>query len=204
MLTRRSFLQSSAAAAAFAASAQLGPRRHARRHRHGNQDRPDDALQRSGLGLWRHRQDGGRLFQDDQRAGRRERPQDQPHQPRRRLQPAEDGRADPPPRRAGAGRLPVQQLGTAPNARDPRNISTTTRCRNCSSPPAPAMFGDPQHFPWTMGFQPELSDRGRNLRQAHPGVEARRQDRRALSERRLRQGLPDRIEGRPWRPITRA
>ena len=56
MLTRRSFLQSSAAAAAFAASAALGPRRHARRHRHGDQDRPDHALQRAGLRLWRDRQ----------------------------------------------------------------------------------------------------------------------------------------------------
>ena len=59
--------------------------RHARHYRHGNQDRPDHALQRPGVGLWRDRPHRGRLFQDDQRAGRRERAQDQSDQPRRRL-----------------------------------------------------------------------------------------------------------------------
>ena len=55
-----------------------------------------------------------------------------------------------------------------------------------------ATFSDPQHFPWTMGWQPELPDRGAYLRQAHPGDQAGREDRRALSERQLRQGLSDR------------
>ena len=30
-----------------------------------------------------------------------------------------------------------------------------------------SMFSDPEHFPWTMGWQPELPDRSRNLRQAY-------------------------------------
>ena len=33
---------------------------------------------RTGLRLCHHRQDPGRLYEDDQRSGRRERPQDQP------------------------------------------------------------------------------------------------------------------------------
>ena len=45
-----------------------------------------------------------------------------------------------------------------------------------------ATFSDPKQFHWTMGWQPELSDRGENLRPAHPENEARRQDRDALSE----------------------
>ena len=55
------------------------------RHRHGNQDRADNTLQWSRIRLWRDRSHRGGLFQDDQRAGRGERPQDQLHQPRRRL-----------------------------------------------------------------------------------------------------------------------
>ena len=85
MLTRRSFLQSSAAAAAFAASA-----RPARADTPGVTDteiKIGQTMPYSGPAsaygvIGTH---GGRLFQDDQRAGRGERPQDQPHQPRRRL-----------------------------------------------------------------------------------------------------------------------
>ena len=73
MLSRRSLLQSSAAAAAYLAVGSLdrAGRQRARRHRYRDQDRPDHALQRAGLGLWRDRQDRSRLFQDDQRDGRR-------------------------------------------------------------------------------------------------------------------------------------
>ena len=93
---------------------RFGPRRQrARRHRYGNQDRPDHALQRPGLRLWRDRPHRGRLFQDDQRAGRDQRPQDQFHQSRRRLQPAEDGRAGAAAGRGRKGRVPV------PDARHP-------------------------------------------------------------------------------------
>ncbi len=85
----------------------------------------------------------GRLFQDDQRAGRRERAQDQFHQPRRRLQPAQDGRADPPPRRAGAGRVHLQQPGHRRPIPRSATISTRTRCRSSSSPPARASSAIP-------------------------------------------------------------
>ena len=49
------------------------------------------------------------------------------------------------------------------------------------------------------GLQTELPDGGAHLRQAHPGDQAGRQDRGALPERRLRQGLSDRTEGRSRR-----
>ena len=62
-----------------------------------------------------------------------------------------------------------------------------------------SMFADPQHFPWTMGVATELPDRGENLRQADLENQVRRQDRRALSERQLRQGLSDRAQGRSRR-----
>ena len=62
-----------------------------------------------------------------------------------------------------------------------------------------AMFDDPQHYPWTMGSLPNYSNGGAYLRKAHSCHEARRENRRALSERRLRQGLSDRASRWPWR-----
>ena len=81
-----------------------------RRNRHGNQDRQHHAVQRAGLGLWHHRQDDERLHADDQRHRRRQRPQDQFHQLRRRLQPAEDGGAG---AQAGRERRGVPDLRAA-------------------------------------------------------------------------------------------
>ena len=82
MLTRRSFLQSSAAAAAFAASAGAARADNAP----GVTDTEIKIGQTmpysgpaSAYGVIGTRRD--RLFQNDQRAGRRERPQDQPDQP---------------------------------------------------------------------------------------------------------------------------
>ena len=49
-----------------------------RRDRYRDQDRPDQSVLGTGLRLCHHRQDPGRLYEDDQRSGRRERPQDQP------------------------------------------------------------------------------------------------------------------------------
>ena len=59
-----------------------------------------------------------------------------------------------------------------------------------------ATFSDPKHFPWTMGWQPNYQTEAQDLRPAYPEDQARREDRGALSERRLRQGLSDRAEGR--------
>ena len=60
-------------------------------------------------------------------------------------------------------------------------------------------WNDPKNFPWTMGWQPNYQSEAADLRQAHAQGTSERQDRRALSERRLRQGLPEGPEGRARR-----
>ena len=50
-------------------------------------------------------------------------------------------------------------------------------------------WNDPKEFPWTMGWQPNYQSEIQHLREVHPEGKAGRQDRRALSERRLWQGL---------------
>ena len=49
------------------------------------------------------------------------------------------------------------------------------------------------------GLAAQLPERGPHLRGLHPAEQARRQDRRALPERRFRQGLPEGAEGRARR-----
>ena len=62
-------------------------------------------------------------------------------------------------------------------------------------------WGDPKDFPWTMGWQPDYHTEGGDLRQAHPGqAQGRSQGsahRHDLPERRLRQGLQQRLQGGP-------
>ena len=60
-------------------------------------------------------------------------------------------------------------------------------------------WNDPKDFPWTMGWQPSYQSEARDLREVPAEGEAERQDRHALPERRLRQGLPQGPEGRPRR-----
>ena len=67
-----------------------------------------------------------------------------------------------------------------------------------------SMFSDPAAFPLDHGLAAELPDGSRNLRQAYRRDEARREDRRALPERQLRKGLPDRAQERPRRRTTPA
>ena len=78
-------------------------------------------------------------------------------------------------------------------------------------------WDDPKGHPWTMGFFVSIPERGAHLRGLYPEEQARRQDRRALSERRFRQGLSegrdrrarrqgrvdDQGQGIPTRPPTR-
>ena len=49
------------------------------------------------------------------------------------------------------------------------------------------------------GLSAQLPDRGADLRQANPADQAERENRRAVPERRLWQGLLERSEGRPGR-----
>ena len=60
-------------------------------------------------------------------------------------------------------------------------------------------WSDPKNYPWTMGWQPNYQAEARIYAQAHPEEQAEREDRDPLPERRLRQGLPQGLQGRPGR-----
>ena len=60
-------------------------------------------------------------------------------------------------------------------------------------------WNDPKNFPWTMGWQPNYQSETQIYAKYILKEYAERQDRRALSERRLRQGLPEGPEGRARR-----
>ena len=85
-------------------------------------------------------------------------------------------------------------LGTPPNlairpyCNEQQDTSAVRRHRRRHVQRPEAIFLD-------HGLSAELPDRSQNLRQAHPEDQARRQDRRALPERRLRQGLSHRAQG---------
>ena len=95
-----------------------------------------------------------------------------------------------------------QTLGTPPNLAI-RQYLNDNKVPQLFVSTGAAMFSDPQHFPWTMGFNPNYQTEVPHLRQAHSGDQARRQDRGALSERWLRQGLSDRAQGRARRGSCR-
>ena len=56
------------------------------------------------------------------------------------------------------------------------------------------LWGDHEHFPWTIGFQAVLPGRDRGLRKIRAEEQAGRQDRAVLPERRRRQGLRQRLQ----------
>ena len=153
-------------------------------------------LQRAGVRLRRDRQGHRSLLEERQRRRRHQRPQDQLHHARRRLQPAQDRRDGPPARRAGQGALPVQHAGHAVQHGDPQvhepeeGAAALRRDRRLE-------VGQAQGVPVDHGLPARLPHRSRHLRQAHPGQRQGRQDRRADAERRLRQGLLRRLQGRP-------
>ena len=60
-------------------------------------------------------------------------------------------------------------------------------------------WNDPKDFPWTMGWQPSYQSETQIYAKYILKNKPERQDRRAVSERRLWQGLPERPEGRPRR-----
>ena len=108
-----------------------------------------------------------RLLQDGQRPGRHQRPQDQLHLLRRRLQPAEDGRAG-----AQAGRedevlLIFQTLGTPSNTAiqqvHEREEGAAALRRHRRD-----QVGRPEELPLDHGLAAELPDRRADLRQVHP------------------------------------
>ena len=64
-----------------------------------------------------------------------------------------------------------QTLGTACNAAI-RQYCNDNKIPQLFVSTGAAIFSDPQHFPWTMGYKPQLPDRGAHLRQARSGDEA--------------------------------
>ena len=60
-------------------------------------------------------------------------------------------------------------------------------------------WGDYQHFPWTMGFQPSYRIEAQIYAKYHATREARCKNRRSLSKRRSRQRLSGRAKGCPRR-----
>ena len=60
-------------------------------------------------------------------------------------------------------------------------------------------WNDPKDFPWTMGWQPNYQSEAQIYAKYILKEKPERQDRGALSERRLRQGLPQGPEGRARR-----
>ncbi len=89
-------------------------------------------------------------------------------------------------------------LGTPPNSAIQKYMNTKQVPQLFVATGA-TKWNDPKDFPWTMGWQPNYQSESRNLRQVYSEEHTKRQDRRAVPERRLRQGLPERPEGRSRR-----
>ena len=92
--------------------------------------------------------------------------------------------------------LVFNPLGTSSNIRDPEILERQRKCRSCWSPAARASGTIRGIFrgPWAgqPGYQSEAHIYAKYLMKEKPG----RQGRRALPERRLRQGLSQRAAGR--------
>ena len=143
----------------------LGPagRADARRHRDRDQDRQHQPLQRPGLRVRHHRQGARRLLQEGQRRGRRQRPQDQLHHLRRRLQPAQGRRDGPQAGRAGPGGRAVPDARHAdqhrhPQVREPAEGAAPVRGHRRHQ------VERPEELPVDDGLAAELPDRGADLR----------------------------------------
>ena len=153
-----------------------------RRERYRNQDRPDrsfsgPASAYAGIGKTH------RLYADDQRTGRYQRPQ---------INLIQYDDAYSPPKAVEQVRklvesdevlLTFQIIGTR---RTPpsRNISTRRRCRSYWQRPAPRNSPIPRTS-WTMGFNPNYQSEGR-ICKIHSEEPPQRQDRHPLPERRPR------------------
>ena len=175
--------------------------RDARRQRDRNQDRPDHALQRSGIGVRRARQGRGRLFQDAQRARRHQRPQGQSDFARRQLRAAEDGGADAAAGGERRGRADLLLDRHRPQHRD-RQIpagqehpAIVHRLRRLEIRRHRAISAGDDGRAGTVPL------RGAALRALCAGEKSEREIRRDLAERRLRPRLSVGAEGRARRQI---
>ena len=94
--------------------------------------------------------------------------------------------------------LTFQIIGTAPNAAVQKYLNGK-KVPQLFAATGAAQVHRPQELSVDDGLQSQLLRRGPDLRPVHPEGTSGRQDRRALSERRPRQGLSQRAEGRPRR-----
>ena len=91
-------------------------------------------------------------------------------------------------------------LGTAPNAAIQKYMNNM-KVPQIFVATGASRWGDPEHFPWTIGWQPNYRAEAPGLCHLHPAAPSDREARRALPERRFRQGLCARAEGRLARKI---
>ncbi len=94
--------------------------------------------------------------------------------------------------------LTFQLLGTPSNAAVQKYLNSK-KVPQLFAATGASKFTDPKNFPWTMGFNPNYFVEGRIYGQYIIEGTSERQDRCPLSERRPRQGLPERYQGRPRR-----
>ena len=80
-------------------------------------------------------------------------------------------------------------LGTPPNSAIQKYMNTK-KVPQLFVATGATKWNDPKNFPWTMGWQPNYQSEAQIYAKYILKEQAERQDRRALSERRLRQGLP--------------
>ena len=131
-------------------------------------------------------------FQMDQRPGRRQRPQDQPHLA---WTTATTRRRRSSRRASWSSRTQVlllfQTLGTPTNTAIHKYVNAK-KVPHLFLATGATKWSDPKNFPWTMGFSPIYQAEARIYAQYVLKNIPEREDRSAVPERRLRQGLPQR------------
>ena len=94
--------------------------------------------------------------------------------------------------------LVFNPLGTPPNTAIQKYLNTK-KVPQLFVATGATKWNDPKDFPWTMGWQPNYQSEAQIYAKYILKEQAGRQDRRALPERRLRQGLPQGLQGRARR-----
>ena len=94
--------------------------------------------------------------------------------------------------------LVFNPLGTPPNTAIQKYLNTK-KVPQLFVATGATKWNDPKDFPWTMGWQPNYQSEVAIYAKYILKNKPERQDRGALPERRLRQGLPQGLQGRPRR-----
>ncbi len=120
------------------------------------------------------------------------------HHARRRLQPAQDGRADPAARRAGPG---LRHFRLARHADQRVGAALSQRAQGAADVSVHRHFALPRPAALSVddGRRSELCQRDARFCQIHSEGEAGCEDRGAVPERRLRQGPSQHVKGRARR-----